>query len=209
MAPPQVSSQVAPPSVSQLEFADVGPRLAAYLIDLLVCAVVFVAVVPAIRWIVSYGDWYLPAPIAPLDLWRATPVPGRLLTVLAYIVCFGPIYLGSLEASSWQASIGKRLLSIYVTDTGGRRLGLGKSLVRSFAKCILNAFYIGAVSIVTIPSTEQKEALHDRLVKTRVVRGRTASSSPPLGRILTAFGVQYLWLVGSYAATFRMVRLTD
>src|SRR5215468_6565 len=130
MASSQVSSQVAPPSASQLEFADLGLRLGAYLIDLLVCAVVFVAVVPAIRWIVSYGDWHSPAPMAPLDLWRATPALGRLLAVLAYIVSFGPIYLGFLEASSWQASIGKRVLKIHVTDTSGRRLGLGKSLVR-------------------------------------------------------------------------------
>jgi len=208
MAPSQVSSQVAPPSVSQPEFADLGPRLAAYFIDLVVCAMVLLAVVPALRWIVSCGGWYLPAPMEPLELWRASPVLGRLLAVLAYIVSFGPIYLGSFEASSWQASIGKRLLNIHVTDTAGRRLGLGKSLVRSFTKCLLNAFYIGAVSIVTIPSTEQKEALHDRLVKTRVVRGRAASSLPA-SRILTAFGIQYLWLVGSYAAMFRVVRLTD
>ena len=134
---------------------------------------------------------------------------GRLLAVPAYIVAFGTIYLGSFEASSWQASIGKRLLNIHVTDTGGRRLGIGKSLVRSFTKCILNAFYIGAVSLVTIPSTEQKEAWHDHLVKTRVVRGRVASGSFPASLILTAFGIQYLWLVGSYATMFRMARFTD
>ena len=209
MASSQVSSQVAPSSVSQPEFADLGPRLAAYFIDLLVCAVVFMAVVPVIRWIFSFGVWYLPAPMAPLEIWVASPALGKLLGVLAHIVAFGPIYLGSFEASSWQASIGKRLLNLHVTDKAGMRLGIFRSLVRSFTKCILNACYIGAVSILTIPSTKQKEALHDHLVKTRVVRGRTASASPQASRILTAFGIQYVWLVGSYAAMFRMLRLTD
>ena len=88
MAPSQVSSQVTPPSVSQPEFADLGPRLAAYFTDLLVCAMVLLAVVPAILWIVTLGGWHLPAPMAPLELWRAMPVLGKLLAVLAYIVSF-------------------------------------------------------------------------------------------------------------------------
>jgi len=45
-------------------------------------------------------------------------------------------------------------------------------------ECFLNAYYVGAVSLLTIAVSAEKEAWHDHPAKTRVVNGRPPSSGP-------------------------------
>ena len=195
-------------SHSHPAYAGLGRRLAAYIIDILICVAILAALVPVLRWLSVFDVRNSPEHVTAEELWRTTRAAGKLLATVSYILAFGPIYLGFFEASPWQASIGKRLISVYVTDTAGRRLSLGRSLGRSFTKCVLNSSYIGAISILMISLTQEKEALHDQVVKTRVVRGRLGGS-PEVWRIVSAFGIQYLWLLAGYTAAARMVRFID
>lgn len=201
-------SQTTPAAIPTPSFAGLGCRTAAYLIDLLIASAIVLAAGGAINWLRMFGFWTPPAGSLPPEMtWKELAIVPKLAVMIAYVVGFGPFYLALFEASSWQASVGKRLLNIYVTDTGGCRLTLARSLRRSLTKCFLNAFYVGAVSLVTIPVTAEKEAWHDHLAKTRVVHGRPASSGPmEQWRILSGFGIQLLWLVITFTAVFRTLQ---
>jgi uncharacterized RDD family membrane protein YckC len=200
------SSQPSVVVVPQSSYAGLDRRIAAHLIDVLIAGAVMLAAAFTMRWLRTVGVWTAPSEEAdPVTLWHGMAVPAKFAVIVVFIVSMGPIYLGLFQASAWQASIGKRLLTIYVTDRAGRRLGLGRSLARSFAKDIFNSlFYLGIVSLVTIAVSTKKQALHDFAARTLVVQGR-----PPIGgslefwRILAAFGIQYLWFVVTFTVLFR------
>jgi uncharacterized RDD family membrane protein YckC len=204
------SSQADPTPFIDRSFAPFRRRIAAFVIDQFICCGLVLAAGFTIMWLHDLGFWTPPEGMrtgaTPLVLWRALGKPAQVSGVLAFFVALGIFYWAFFEASPWQATIGKRLLDLHVTDAAGRRLTLGRSFGRSFAKCLFNGFYVGAMSIFTIAFDEQKQALHDVVAKTWVVRGRPASGPIEIWRVLAAFGITYLWLVVTYTAMFRSLR---
>jgi uncharacterized RDD family membrane protein YckC len=208
MASSHVFSPVAPAVFPQTSYAGLGRRVAAHLIDILIAFAVMMAAGIFMRWLRALGIWTVPTPPTgeadPLTLWQSMGATSKAAIIVCFIVTMGPFYLGLLQASAWQASIGKRLFNIYVTDTAGRRLRLGRSLARSFVKDFFNVFYIGLVSVATMIATAKKQALHDFVAKTVVLNGRpSGSGSPELWRFVAGFGIQFLWFVLTMLAVFR------
>jgi uncharacterized RDD family membrane protein YckC len=208
MASSQVSSPVPPSVFPQTSYAGLGRRVAAHLIDVLIVFVVVMSAGFFVRWLRVLGMWTVPTTAAgeadPLTLWQSMGAGSKAAIIVCFIVSMGPFYLGLLQSSAWQASIGKRLLNIYVTDTAGRRLGLGRSLARSFARDFFSVFYVGLFSVVTMIGTAKKQALHDFAAKTVVLNGRpSGSGSPELWRFVAGFGIQFLWFVLTMLAVFR------
>jgi RDD family len=87
------------------------------------------------------------------------------------------------EASSWQATLGKRLLNIYVTDDNRQRISLGRSVGRWLARWICSWFGGNLISVITIASTflarhsssegdQSPMAPSSRFLGFRVVRNR-------------------------------------
>ena len=92
---------------------------------------------------------------------------GNLRTVLD-IALLPAVYFAGMESSSWRATLGKRALGIQVTDVGGRRIFFARAIGRYFAKVISSlAFCIG---FLMAAFTEKKQALHDILAGTLVVK---------------------------------------
>ncbi|HET6178643.1 MAG TPA: RDD family protein [Candidatus Sulfotelmatobacter sp.] len=208
MASSQVSTPIAPTVVRQNTYASLGHRVAAHLIDALIALAIVFAGGFFMQWLHALGAWTVPTPPAgeadPLMLWRGLGAAAKAAVIVVFIVSMGPIYTGLFQASAWQASVGKRLLNIYVTDTAGRRLHLGRSLARSFAKDLFSVFYLGVVSVATIIAAPKKQALHDYATNTVVLNGRPEGSRPPeIWRIVAAFGIQFLWFVGTFLLVFR------
>lgn len=200
MASSQPSLVATPPA-----YAGLGRRIAAHFIDLLIAFAVLLLAAFAMRWLRVLGVWAAPPEgVDPVMVWHALAAPAKVAVIVAFIVSMGPFYLGLFQASAWQASIGKRFLAIYVTDEAGRRLGLVRSLARSFAKDIFNVFYLGWVSVITILASTKKQAVHDFAARTIVVCGRpSAGGSVEAWRIVAAFGIQLLWVIVTYVAIFR------
>ena len=94
-------------------YASLGRRVAAYLIDIVLLLAVWVAV--TLRLLLASGFW-APAGGNPHAAWAALDVISKLLVVLAYVVSVDPFHFILLRASSWQATSGKRVLRIHVTD---------------------------------------------------------------------------------------------
>jgi uncharacterized RDD family membrane protein YckC len=90
-------------------------------------------------------------------------------------VCLAPYYI-FLECSSWQATIGKRLLGLRVTDEHMRRISPGRSVLRYFGRNISTIPWLMGFLAPLI--TARKQALHDVIAGTFVLRGK-AEPQPP------------------------------
>lgn len=87
--------------------------------------------------------------------------PMHLFLSMAY-------YVGSY-ISSWQATVGMRMMGIYITNDGGRKISVVRALVRYVAEFLSAlAFLLGYLLIVLTP---RRQALHDIIAGTTVRRG--------------------------------------
>jgi uncharacterized RDD family membrane protein YckC len=92
--------------------------------------------------------------------------PQLVLLLISFIL--GWLYYAGLESSSWQGTVGKRLMRIVVTDQYGRRISFGRASGRFFAK-IVSAITL-FVGYLMAAFTERNQALHDLMAATLVVR---------------------------------------
>jgi len=92
-----------------------------------------------------------------------------LLTFVGISVLLSWLYHAYFESSDWQATPGKRVLSIYVTDMNGQRISFLHATGRFFAKIItgLIPLFLG---YIMAGFTQRRQALHDMLASTLVVR---------------------------------------
>lgn len=120
-------------------------------------------------------------------------VPITQVTVVAAILgaLVGAIYEIAFHASSFQATVGKAALRIKVTDREGMRLSVARSAGRYFAK-FLNGWTLG-VGLVMAGFTRRRQALHDKLAGTLVVREKAppavvtaAEPAPPASLVRIA-----------------------
>jgi uncharacterized RDD family membrane protein YckC len=140
-------------------FAGFWLRAVACFIDTILIAAIFVL-----------GASFFPStfekllPTTPPSL-TAMPQPAPLVIVL--LVSLGCLYYTVFEASSWQATPGKRILKLYVTDLNGQRISIQRALIRNLARQISGIFFIG---YVIAGFTEKKQALHDIIASCLVFR---------------------------------------
>ena len=78
------------------------------------------------------------------------------------------LYEALLTASSWQGTIGKRVLRLKVTDKAGNRISFGRSTGRFFAKIL--SYVTLWIGFIMVAFTDKKRGLHDILAGTVVVR---------------------------------------
>lgn len=90
------------------------------------------------------------------------------LCVMAFSMTVHWLYYALQESSSAQATIGKRVIGLRVTDMHGQRIGFGKATGRFFGK-ILSGLIL-CVGYIMAGITEKKQALHDMIAGTLVVR---------------------------------------
>jgi uncharacterized RDD family membrane protein YckC len=79
----------------------------------------------------------------------------------------GWLYFAGMESSSRQATLGKSVLGIYVTDIDGNRISFLRATGRYFAK-ILSGLILG-IGYIMAAFTARKQALHDMIASTLVL----------------------------------------
>ncbi|WP_266158448.1 RDD family protein [Dyella silvatica] len=84
------------------------------------------------------------------------------------------LYFALCESSVWQATLGKRALSIRVTDLHGARISLPRALGRYPAK-FLSSFIFG-IGFLMVAWTQRRQGLHDFIAGTLVLNGRAGES---------------------------------
>ena len=96
---------------------------------------------------------------------------GEDLHVIDFITYFvSVIYIVYFLAGEKQATIGKRIMGIYVGTISGSKLSKPRAAMRAFASMI-TATTLGLGFIIVI-FTKEKIALHDFLCNTRVFFGK-------------------------------------
>lgn len=78
------------------------------------------------------------------------------------------LYFALLENSSWQGTIGKKILRLYVTDSAGNRLRLARATGRNLSKCLSST--TAGVGYAMCGFTKKKQVLHDIVAKCLVLR---------------------------------------
>ncbi|HYZ19077.1 MAG TPA: RDD family protein [Gaiellaceae bacterium] len=145
-------------------YAGFWRRLGALLIDALVggAAGFVVGFVIGFAIAISGGD----------DLSEGWSAAINILSVVGWI-----LYFAIMESSSHQATVGKIALGIQVTDLAGNRLSFGRALGRNLAKLISTIIlYIG---FIIAAFTERKQALHDMIAGTLVVKRGVQPATQP------------------------------
>lgn len=99
----------------------------------------------------------------------------KLLFFRLIVTVVKSFYWGLMESSSWQATLGKKALGLYVTDLQGNRCTFGKTSGRFWAgrgitivPSLGGLYYL--VDCICAGVTEHKQAVHDMIAGCFVMR---------------------------------------
>jgi uncharacterized RDD family membrane protein YckC len=90
------------------------------------------------------------------------PATMRIFGIFELIAGVGAwLYFALMESSNWRATLGKKLMGLYVTDLHGNKIGFGRASGRYFGKILSNfTLFIG---YIMAGFTARKQALHDMI----------------------------------------------
>jgi len=94
--------------------------------------------------------------------------PEAMVKTYFWSILIGWLYFALMESSNKQATLGKMLIGIKVIDLEGNRISFGKATARHFSKIISGV--ILAVGYIMAGFTQRKQALHDIIAGTLVVK---------------------------------------
>lgn len=182
IAAPAASGAPAPPSMASApaaaprRYAGFWIRLVAALVDGLILGIPFWIIVASV--IGMSGGFAMM--LRRLPQGSAPPDPREVMAVMAPL--FGVFLLGwfaflivewlyyaGMESSARQATIGKSVMSLRVTNYEGKRISFGHATGR-FAGKVLNRFIPLGIGFIMAGFTEKKQALHDLIAGTLVVK---------------------------------------
>lgn len=89
------------------------------------------------------------------------------LAIQSFSIAINWLYFALMESSAKQATLGKMLLGIKVTDINGQRISFGRATGRHFGK-ILSAITL-SIGYIMAAFTAKKQALHDMVAGSLVV----------------------------------------
>lgn len=160
-----------------MEYAGFWRRFAAYTLDALIFGLIVAMLLVAAMMAMVVAGLRLPQP-DPHDLLSVGNLLGNLAGVALLWLYF------AVQESGWrQATFGKRLMGIEVCDLAGERISLGRATGRYFGKFLSTLPLLAG--FVMAAFTARRQALHDKLAGTVVIR--TPDASATLGWVL--FGV--------------------
>lgn len=142
-----------------MDYAGFWVRAVAAVIDVFSLWVAELAVVAAI-WAIG---------LLPLDEPKVGEGLGAVMLVWFFVFPAWP-YFTICESSKAQATAGKRLLGLRVTDVDGDRIGFGRANKRYWYKLL--SYAILFMGFVMIAYSSRKQGLHDLIAETLVVRVR-------------------------------------
>jgi uncharacterized RDD family membrane protein YckC len=149
-------------------YAGFWSRFFAYIIDAIIIAVLFAAVV-VIPLIV----------LLPRDGSSLSPLVYPLMIITIFLIYL--LYESTFLSSVSMATPGKKLIGIKVTDMNGNKISFARALIRAIFKygfsilgqavpilCILS--WVPLINAFLIVLTEKKQAIHDFVAGTVVVQ---------------------------------------
>jgi uncharacterized RDD family membrane protein YckC len=154
----------------RVQYAGFWLRLLAYLIDNFIIGVAIVLVLIPLVFLTGLGS--LLSHIHPeeeLSDAGVFVIVGFVFLALAASLVVTWLYHAMMESSEWQATPGKRVLGLVVTDTAGQRVSFWRATGRHFGKIITN-MVPAFIGYIMAGFTEKRQALHDMLAGCLVLR---------------------------------------
>jgi uncharacterized RDD family membrane protein YckC len=178
-------------------------RFVAYLLDeCLAVASIMVLTTLAFRALMASGIWgaHLRSEgevgYDVVSIWNSMGLAPKLAVSVAFFVSFGPLYFLLMESSPWQATLGKRLLGVYVTGDGQRRIRPGSAAVRWIVKALFSGILV-LPQLIVMTVSRRRKAIHDFAARTVVLPGRTKGKLESW-RLPVAFGASALWILATF-----------
>lgn len=165
---PGAVATYAPAAFAMQEYGGFWIRFVAFLVDRIILGVVavpffVVLVLPSILRVVKEGRLHNEPPPE-----MVVSIVSAALTYAAIVFVGQWLYEAFLTSSSWQGTIGKKLLHLIVTDEQGNRISFARATGRYFAK-IISSLCLN-IGFIMVAFTERKQGLHDMIAGTLVKR---------------------------------------
>lgn len=170
--PPVAASAPVYAAVSApLPYAGFWERVAAYLIDGLILSIPFgILVVIMVFLFGGFGVMLHRNPVEPREAMALmAPMFTFFFLGMAVFIALQWLYFAGMESSERQATFGKSILSLRVTDYEGRRISFGHATGRFFAK-IVSGMVPLLIGYIMAAFTARKQALHDLIAGTLVLK---------------------------------------
>jgi uncharacterized RDD family membrane protein YckC len=154
-----------------LPYGGFWARFVASVVDGLILVIPFWLVVIAL--IFMFGGFGMMLHRNPVDPRAAAALLAPMfmlffLGMLAFVVLEW-LYFAIMESSERQATFGKSVMSLRVTNYDGQRISFGHATGRFFAK-IISGLIPFAIGYIMAGFTEKKQALHDLIAGTLVLK---------------------------------------
>jgi len=157
-------------AISRVEYAGFWVRFLAFLIDNAVVGIGFVLILIPLIFLTGLGGFI--GEIHPNEDMNDVGIFmlfGLLFLAATVSLLLTWLYHALMESSEWQATLGKKVLGLVVTDMAGRRVSFGRATGRHFAKIITN-MVPAFIGYIMAGFTERKQALHDMIAGCLVLR---------------------------------------
>ena len=127
------------------------------------------------------------------------------------------LYFALFESGGWQATFGKRLMGLRVSDLSGNRISFGRASGRYFSKFISSIIF--CIGYIMAGLTDKKQGLHDKIAGTLVLRGNAGEEESLSGAarsnaddmehtIVVTTSNSGRWVMAGFDDTGNVVRLT-
>lgn len=142
-----------------MNYGDLGKRIVAAIIDSVIRGLIG-TIIYALFWVMSGGN--------PFAIGAMFAVGSGVVIVADWL------YIILLEGGSWHATLGKRIMSLYVVGEDGRGISYSTAILRTLGK-YLSGMIFGIGYIMGLFNNE-KQCLHDMIARTYVVEGTPMNS---------------------------------
>lgn len=177
------TSNVSSNTLSVIKYAGFWRRFVGWLIDILIIVIVS-------YWVLKVINLVFPTSVSASSEFSSSSILSSLLFVVMvealvnFIIVV--LYYTLFEASSMQATVGKYVVGIKITDLGGSKISYGRAFVRRIYSLV--SIITLAIGYIVAGFTSRKQTFHDMLAKTVVVVNK-----PRKGIVL--FGIFVLTLI--------------
>jgi uncharacterized RDD family membrane protein YckC len=148
------------------EYAGFWLRFVAWIVDTIITAIPGCIIGGIIGAAIGFQSVSTGRPGQPVTI-----DPGFNVLIRLVGVFIGWLYFALFESSAMQATPGKMMLGLRVTDLNGQKISFARATGRYFGK-ILSALIL-LIGYFMAGFTERKQALHDLMASTLVVRKPT------------------------------------
>ena len=175
-----------------MQYANFWKRTAAYLVDGIIYGVISSIAGQVIGLIIgiSFGltmSGQNEPPIAAL-------IASVFIAFAIQLVCYVCYYVWP-ESSSWQATIGKKIFGLQVTDLNGQRISFWRSLGRNLGMIVSSI--ILCIGYLMCLWTDKKQCLHDQMANCLVIDTKpNEKQGCVIGAIIGFFALIMLSTIG-------------